>query len=990
VSGVAACSLIASAAWAEGKVHVSIPAGSMEAALGQLAKQTGVNILFESRLIDGLKSPAIDSTLTPEDAVRRLVGRTELQVAPDGAGGIVLRRPAKPMKVSVLDQEQLVATQAIAAPAAQAAPQPVAAAPAPPAAGPVAPPPAPGRAPGATSALDEVVVTATRQSESVNRVPVAVTAQTQHNLDQQGVLTIADLQSLVPGLRITAQEGSGNSKIAIRGIRQTIGAATTGFYLDETPLQKRDASGFLSQNGTPIPPIFDLDRVEVLRGPQGTLFGGGSEGGTIRYIQTQPSLTRYSTYARAQYSGNAFGDPSYEAGVAVGGPVISDKLGFRAGIFGRKTGGFLDLTDFQTGRVYLKNANSGDAGSARIAVAWAPTTRSLVTASFFTSTDESQHNSNSFTQPVTGQLSVPTVCFNVAANSALPVGAFPRYNPSPFLAGAACQARAGSPGIYVRPGYTLGPLNLSPYQSVLLGPSPTYTQLQVGNLDLKLDLPYDLTFRSITSYTHDRQTGSQPQSFQIGSISYAAVGGIPFTNNGTTFNIPSGLQFDPNVTASVNNLKGNYLLANANNQRSGITQEFRLSSAPNQTPISFVVGLYFSNVRADIHQRATWNNLGFVQMTGENSQQQYGVPDPGYFSSINEIDKDVETAVFGEATWRATSHLSVIGGLRYTHVDSSFSQNKYGPTAFTLTPSLADGTQVIGKISDSPLTPKVSVEYAFTPRLLVYGTAAKGFRAGGINQVITSTGQILLNNVYGASISSLPKFYGSDSVWSYEVGGKFGFLDGRAQINVAAFTIDWTNVQSNQSVGGEAFVVNAPRAESKGVEFEGQFRPIEALTLNTAVSYDRAVYTSSYTIPEPKAPILVVQNGQLFPQPQWTVDFGARYDVSLGALGQAYARADYRWASGYQTSPPGSVSYTPDSSVVPESRDLDLRLGFERANYEINIFALNATDYRNGPQTGGRSQCLNTACTSYAQYTVFRTVNWGPPRQIGVQIVFRH
>ena len=132
-------------------------------------------------------------------------------------------------------------------------------------------------------------------------MPLAVTALTQKSLDQQGVQTFADLQAKVPGLRITGREASGNATVAIRGIRQQSGtSATTGFYLDETPLQKRAAGGFGSQNGTPVPPLFDLERVEVLRGPQGTLFGGGSEGGTIRYIQPTPGLTDYSAYgARA-------------------------------------------------------------------------------------------------------------------------------------------------------------------------------------------------------------------------------------------------------------------------------------------------------------------------------------------------------------------------------------------------------------------------------------------------------------------------------------------------------------------------------------------------------------------------------------------------------------------------------------------------------------------------------------------------------------------
>src|SRR5690348_15615331 len=130
----------------------------------------------------------------------------------------------------------------------------------------------------ADTTLEEITVTATRTSDTVNRVPLAVTAETQKSLDQQGIRTIADFAATVPSLLLTGQEASGLATVSIRGIRQTSAtAATTGFYLDETALQKRAAAGFGSQNGTPIPPLFDLERVEVLRGPQGTLFGGGSE-----------------------------------------------------------------------------------------------------------------------------------------------------------------------------------------------------------------------------------------------------------------------------------------------------------------------------------------------------------------------------------------------------------------------------------------------------------------------------------------------------------------------------------------------------------------------------------------------------------------------------------------------------------------------------------------------------------------------------------------
>jgi len=373
--------------------------------------------------------------------------------------------------------------------------------------------------------------------------------------------------------------------------------------------------------------------------------------------------------------------------------------------------------------------------------------------------------------------------------------------------------------------------------------------------------------------------------------------------------------------------------------------------------------------------------------------QQFGTADPGYFANINEIDQDQETAAFGEATWHATDKLNLIAGLRVTHLVSTFSQNNYGPNSFTLTPSLAKGTQVLGALTDDPVTPKFSAEYTFAPHELVYFTASKGFRAGGINQVITSTGQILLSVLYGLSdTSKLPKFYQSDSVWSYELGGKFGFWEGRGQINLAAYLIDWDNVQVNQSVGGDAFVVNAPHAESEGVEVETQLRPISPLSLNAAVSYDHAQYTSTYNVDtgNPNNPIKVVQNGQLFPQPQWTADLGARYDLRFSELYSGYIRADYRWSSSFQIVPPGNPSYSPDSSNVPETRNLDLRIGLERDTYEINLFATNVTDNREGATTGGRSQCFNAACTSYNSYGVYRTTNWGLPRQIGVQLIYRH
>ena len=140
--------------------------------------------------------------------------------------------------------------------------------------------------------LEEIVVTAQRREERLQNVPISVSVYNQATMDAQGTRTIDDIARLTPAITFIRSANNNNaesSDIAIRGIASNAGAATTGIYIDDTPIQSRHLS-FGSFNTYPA--LFDLERVEVLRGPQGTLFGAGSEGGTVRFISPEPSLTR--------------------------------------------------------------------------------------------------------------------------------------------------------------------------------------------------------------------------------------------------------------------------------------------------------------------------------------------------------------------------------------------------------------------------------------------------------------------------------------------------------------------------------------------------------------------------------------------------------------------------------------------------------------------------------------------------------------------------
>src|ERR1700730_4093309 len=215
-----------------------------------------------------------------------------------------------------------------------------------------------------TGPLQEIVVTDTRHEEGLSKVPISVTALTQEAMDIRGVKDIQDVARFTPGVRI---DNSGTNNIAIRGISSSGGAGTTGIYIDDTPIQIRALA--FNPDDT-LPKSFDMDRIEVLRGPQGTLFGAGSEGGTVRYIPPQPSLTKTSFYSRDEVAYTEGGAPSYEAGVAGGMPLIDGVLGARLTVWYRRDGGYIDQIDPVTRSRVQKNANYDNTAVIRLAAVW--------------------------------------------------------------------------------------------------------------------------------------------------------------------------------------------------------------------------------------------------------------------------------------------------------------------------------------------------------------------------------------------------------------------------------------------------------------------------------------------------------------------------------------------------------------------------------------------------------------------------------------------
>jgi outer membrane receptor protein involved in Fe transport len=260
-----------------------------------------------------------------------------------------------------------------------------------------------------------------------------------------------------------------------------------------------------------------------------------------------------------------------------------------------------------------------------------------------------------------------------------------------------------------------------------------------------------------------------------------------------------------------------------------------------------------------------------------------------------------------------------------------------------------------------------------------------------VNQVLTSATSGFLFGLFGLTSAPFPRTYESDSVWNYELGSKFRLWNGKAQINSAVYQIDWKNPQVFAFTGDGA-VVNADSARVRGAELEGQVRPIRPLTLNAAIAYTNAKYTSEVNFgrgPTGTNDYVLVRDGQKFAQPAWTADVGARYDLRLSDAINGYARVDYRWQKSFYTAAPGTAQYSPDSSKVPTQKNINLRLGVDFQDFDFSLFALNVTDEQTASATGGRSGCTNADCSAYTTYTYGRTVNAPMPRQIGVQVSYR-
>jgi iron complex outermembrane receptor protein len=732
-----------------------------------------------------------------------------------------------------------------------------------------------------SSEIAEIIVTATRHEESLSKVPISISAFTQDTMDQRGVKDISDLVRYTPGVSI---DQTGTNAISIRGISSSGGAGTTGIYIDDTPIQMRSV-GFNPDDT--LPKTFDLDRVEVLRGPQGTLFGAGSEGGTVRYILTQPSLTKESTYARSEVSFTQYGEPSYEAGIAHGGPIIDGELGFRVSAWYRRDGGWIDRVEPTTRAIVDKNANTDETLVLRLAAVWRPVGAVTVTPSMFYQ-NRQQHDDSTYWP----------------AYSDPSAGHFNNANPDR---------------------------------------NPVPDKFYLPALKIEADLGRARLI-SNTSYFHrDETTGYEGTLYNLSY--YQTIGGQGPAGFLDPTQYPlidtAGVHLPPGVT--------NYRSpATVQNQQRSVTEELRLESNDPTSRFTWTVGAFWQLTREvsleEIHDPMI-NDL-LLAIYGDNALDIFGenvLPNGDSYYNLN-TTHDRQIAGFGELTYALTDQWKVTLGGRIAKTSFDITHFADGPQNFG--PDAGGPSKASAR--ETPFTPKAGVSFQWDPQHLLYASYAKGFRVGGANAPLPSfcsDGLI----AEGYTSGQAPATYKSDSTQSYEIGSKDNFNWLRVASSV--YYIRWNDIQQSVYISGDCglqFTDNLGTAVAKGFDLQAD-AVFGALALEASVGYTDARYsTTSKNDLAIKGDAISGQaaiNGSPGANPPWNVALGLQYNFTA-ATHPSFARLDYQFASRnpWQAAiqDPRSAQYTPFpvpiSYTLPSTTFVQFRTGMSFGPWQASFF----------------------------------------------------
>jgi iron complex outermembrane recepter protein len=603
--------------------------------------------------------------------------------------------------------------------------------------------------------LQEITVTAQKRVSTVQDTPISIAATSGDELQARGITSFANLAQSTPGVSLKS-EGPSQTEVEMRGMTSSGGnSATVGFYLDDIPLTGPAGA----QNGHVVidPSLYDLDRIEVLRGPQGTLFGSGSMGGTVRLITNQPNLTEFHASAESILSGTEGGGFNHDDNFMLNLPLIDDKLALRVVGTENYTSGWIDrivaspfplVSPSGTMRGDVQNApienqypgsNAYQLYAFRTTLLWKPTDNLSVTPSVFYET--------SLQNGISAFDSVP--------------GTLAHYQPFDIA-------------------------------------EPLSDRITSFSLNVTYHLDsFDVT--SVTARWNRRSTQIEEASENFNNPATAATYA---SNNG----LPNPGYYGPNGSGPES--------GEEDDPSRQFSEELRFSSKSDGR-LTWVGGLYYSDFNSVWTFNGTTPNFSAYEDLGTFER----ATTPNWFDAYSPTTEK-QYAIFGDATYALTDELKADIGLRFNKYDYEFSSciSGWGSGMGAAAPSCSglitqDPSKTSPKINLSytfspDLMTYLTAANGFRPGggNAVYPTtgAAWGpaFAASGY------TG------------GKWPSAYAPDSVWSYELGEKARFFDRRLTVNTSVYYEHWSNIQLEAYPNDWALNINGNYATIYGGEID--------------------------------------------------------------------------------------------------------------------------------------------------------------------------
>jgi outer membrane receptor protein involved in Fe transport len=837
-----------------------------------------------------------------------------------------------------------------------------------------------------TSGIEEIVVTAQRRNESLQDVPITIQAITGEQLKSLNVTTIDDLLKYTPNVTYSGNGGGSTGNIFMRGLSSggsgnqsqstTAPFPNVALYLDDQSMQ------FPARNNDVY--LVDMQRVEVLEGPQGTLFGGGAQAGAVRYITNKPSLDATEGNVNAGYGTTAGGDPNSNANATLNIPLIPDVLAVRGTIFQDHHGGYISNVPGTIANVEQPNVTASNGA--------------LV-------------GSNLNTLDISGfRLSVLlklnedwNVLFQQNYQNSNANGYWAEY---PNGVNTQAQGQGGCTTAGGCLGTALGQNQIQAFTPAYDKDSYESSAVTINGKIGDIKVVYAGSFMD----RHIDQQADYSNYMRSFDGSYytctgaAHNGGYFNSSKPTTCYAPVG-DWNDNVT---------------NTHQS---HELRFST-PEDKVLRGLFGAYYE--KFDIYDQMNFNYLPIPQCgpagsatltaalgTGPDCLSAVG-PIPGYFASNPNLrtgtnsafGEDVhrgyqQTALFGSVDYDIIPKvLTLTGGTRYYHYDEFETGSEYySETTSPLILDHPDGACTAAPLSQKGTGPcgfginlhkseggfrsRANITWHITPDIMAYYTFSQGFRPGGFNRTSTGAdGTIGLKAEIPYAGKGTDQYYkpvgfNSDNLINNEWGLKTEFLDHRLQINASTYIMHWNNIQlplfSPPVFGNTTFTVNGPSYTVKGLELQLVARITDGLTIQGSSSWNSSSQTNAPCLtsnipaadgnPTPIGQCITIQKGQPLANafgalgtapafsPSLMFNIRARYDWNMGAYKPfAWVGANHIGSENNEPASftPGNTQNIPTTTLllynIPGYTTYDGSIGVAKDNWVAQVSGSNLTN----------------------------------------------